>query len=145
MGRAQITHETITADQPLRLADACNLFFAGALTPAALRLEASRGNLAMMRIAGKDFVTPAAIEDMKRKCRVERNPHTSSSEPSPRSRVNPAPDASGSSRTDQSISAQDALSMKLQRLSGGSRNTSARSTTPSSETAELLRFPSQTS
>ena len=145
MGRQTgLSREAVMDDQPIRLADACDLFFGGALTPASLRLEANRGNLAMMRIAGKDFVTPAAIEDMKRKCRVERNRPTSSFERNPPSKAKPESAACGSSRTDQSISAQDALSMKLDRLNRPSKNTSAKNTTQSSETAELLKFPSQT-
>ncbi|WP_152044896.1 hypothetical protein [Aureimonas psammosilenae] len=55
---------------PVRLAEACELFFAGSLKPAALRTEATKGNLDMLMIAGKHFVTKAAIRDMLERCRL---------------------------------------------------------------------------
>lgn len=41
-------------DTPIRLADACRYFPAGALTPSALRRERDRGNLTTFLIAGKE-------------------------------------------------------------------------------------------
>lgn len=40
----------------------------------ALRTEARRGRLVIERIAGKDFVTLEAIEEMRRQCRVQKEP-----------------------------------------------------------------------
>lgn len=65
---------------PLRLDKALELAFpAGGMTVSGLRRERDRGNLVVERIAGKDFVTLAAIEDMREKCRVVRTPQQSTS------------------------------------------------------------------
>ncbi|RVM86351.1 hypothetical protein [Sinorhizobium meliloti] len=56
----------------MRLKDIIPIAFPhGGITPAGLRREAKRGRLKLMRIAGKDFTTLAAIEDMQRLCVVE--------------------------------------------------------------------------
>lgn len=60
--------DTIADDEPVTLAEACRLFFGGRLSPSALRTEAAKGNLEIIQIARKDFVTKRAIEDMKRAC-----------------------------------------------------------------------------
>jgi len=65
--------DQITPDTPVRLSDACQLFFAGGLTPRSLRTEIERGNLEAIRIANKDFVTQRAIEGMLEKCRVQKS------------------------------------------------------------------------
>ena len=70
--RTEVTIDNVQPNQPLLLSDACRIFFADALKPAALRLEAGRGNLSLMRIAGKDFVTPDAITAMLEKCTIRR-------------------------------------------------------------------------
>jgi hypothetical protein len=81
---------------PLRLEVAAQMAFPfGGLTAAGLRKEAARGNLAIMRIAGKDFVTLAAIEEMMTRCRREAKAHGSISEQT--QTKNP----SGSSETDE--------------------------------------------
>ncbi|MDW9908526.1 excisionase [Sinorhizobium meliloti] len=60
---------------PMRLKDIIPIAFPhGGITPAGLRREAKRGRLKLMRIAGKDFTTLAAIEDMQRLCVVEPGP-----------------------------------------------------------------------
>jgi len=57
---------------PVPLSEAVRLFFpAGGVTVSALRTEARKGRLAIERIAGKDFVTKAAIDQMREKCRVQ--------------------------------------------------------------------------
>ncbi|MDX0485263.1 excisionase [Sinorhizobium medicae] len=57
---------------PMRLKDIILIAFPhGGITPAGLRREAKRGRLKLMRIAGKDFTTLTAIEDMQRLCVVE--------------------------------------------------------------------------
>ncbi|MDX0573799.1 hypothetical protein GOE20_27575 [Sinorhizobium medicae] len=56
----------------MRLKDIIPIAFPhGGITPAGLRREAKRGRLRLMRIAGKDFTTLAAIEEMQRLCVVE--------------------------------------------------------------------------
>jgi hypothetical protein len=84
----------ITRDTPLRLALAAEIAFPqGGVTAASLRAEAKRGRLAIERIAGKDFTTLSAIDEMRERCRsiprepaygsdqrgeAKRHPHTSS-------------------------------------------------------------------
>lgn len=46
---------------------------------ASLRTEARKGNLALLRVAGKDYVTPGAIREMERLCRREQREHVSTS------------------------------------------------------------------
>jgi hypothetical protein len=54
---------------PLRLSLAAEIAFpGGGMTASGLRREAAKGRLAIERIAGKDFTTLAAIEDMRTKC-----------------------------------------------------------------------------
>jgi hypothetical protein len=62
--------DTIGDHDPVRLSDACEMFFAGSLKPSALRTEAAKGNLNMLMIAGKHFVTKAAIRNMLERCKV---------------------------------------------------------------------------
>ena len=53
------------ANAPVRLETAATLAFPdGSITAKALRREARNGRLAITRVAGKDFTTLAAIEDM---------------------------------------------------------------------------------
>lgn len=66
---------------PVRLTDIISIAFPlGGITAAGLRREARRGRLTLMRIAGKDFTTLSAIEEMKAKCLVPENQHASGSD-----------------------------------------------------------------
>lgn len=79
---------------------------------ASLRTEARKGNLALLRVAGKDYVTPGAIREMERLCRK-----------SPRERVSTCTDAragnqSGSSETERgksALAAANAISKALRK------------------------------
>lgn len=55
-------------DDLMTLTEACDLFFRGHLTKSSLRTEAARGNLEIIRIANKDFVTRNGIRRMIEKC-----------------------------------------------------------------------------
>src|SRR6266487_1979335 len=86
----------ITADTPLRLADAIKIAFL------------------IEKIAGKEFTTLAHIERMRQLCRVEARAPDSTSKPSGETK----PEAShieppGSSATTVGMSAQAALQMRL--------------------------------
>ncbi|MCY0150586.1 hypothetical protein OEG84_23500 [Hoeflea sp. G2-23] len=59
-------------ERPITLAEACREFFNDKLKPSSLRTEAKKGNLEIIPIAGKDFVTPAGIKGMIEKCRVKK-------------------------------------------------------------------------
>jgi len=64
--------DKITPDTPLRLSIAAAIAFPdGSMTAAGLRREAERGRLVIERVAGKDYVTLRAIDEMRSKCRVE--------------------------------------------------------------------------
>jgi hypothetical protein len=67
-------------DAPLRLARAAELAFPdGGMTASGLRREAARGRLTIERIAGKDYTTLAAIDEMRKLCR--REPPTTTATP----------------------------------------------------------------
>jgi hypothetical protein len=58
-------------DDPIRLKVAAALAFPdGSMTVSGLRREAARGRLAIDRVAGKDYTTLRAIEEMRALCRV---------------------------------------------------------------------------
>src|SRR3954466_9648150 len=61
----------VRPDDPLRIDVAAALAYPdGSMTASGLRREAARGRLAIERVAGKDYATLAAIEDMRALCRV---------------------------------------------------------------------------
>jgi hypothetical protein len=92
-------------DAPLRLADAIEIAFPrGGITVSGLRKEAAKGRLIIERIAGKDFVTLAAINAMRAACRVD--------DPK-RSRSGPCP-----SKTSTSQAALDSLLLNVKRQTG---------------------------
>lgn len=63
----------MTPDTPLRLKVAAELAFPqGGMTASGLRREAARGTLVIERIAGKDYTTLQAIEEMRKLCRVQQ-------------------------------------------------------------------------
>src|SRR3990167_11507177 len=62
----------VSPDAPMRLLDALKEAFPqGGMTVSGLRREAARGRLVIEKIAGKDFVTLAAIEQMRQLCRAQ--------------------------------------------------------------------------
>lgn len=108
---------------PLRLADAVKAAFpAGGMTVAGLRRERDAGRLVVERIAGKEFVTLAAIDEMRALCRDDRKAPTSTSAKG-RGRKR-----SGASETVPSSSAQAALMATLDKLSESLGATSRKST-----------------
>lgn len=113
MTRALPASVDIGDDEPVSLAEACRLFFGGRLSPSALRTEAAKGRLVITQIARKDFVTRRSIEEMKEKCRVPASRPASGFEPKRTETSNAQP---GSSSTEQLITAQDALRIRLQKL-----------------------------
>jgi hypothetical protein len=105
---------------PLRLSAAAEIAFPnGGVTAASLRREAARGNLDIERIAGKDFVTLAAIEEMRTKCGRKAASSFGSNQLSlPKMAI--APESQfGSSEMDQSELALDAAKLIAQRLKSG--------------------------
>jgi hypothetical protein len=115
-------------DDPVSLADAAKFFFHGRLTKSSLRTEAAKGNLEIIRIASKDFVTRNGIKRMLEQCRVRRNPPAFGSERTP---------DIGSSRTEDGVSPQDALEAKLNARKRRSETTSPKNTSRNAEVAPL--------
>lgn len=120
-------------DASIPLAEAVRLFFPfGGVSVASLRTEARKGRLELHQIAGKDFVTPAAIREMKEQCRVLASRPASKSET-----------ADGSSETDRHTSAQDAMSAIEAALKPASRDTygrkARRDTRPSAAVIPMTR------
>jgi hypothetical protein len=56
---------------PITLKEASQLVLRGVVSVSALRAEIKRGNLVVERIGKNLFTTPAAIREMRVKCRVE--------------------------------------------------------------------------
>jgi hypothetical protein len=65
--------ENVSKDAPLRLDTAAEMAFPdGSMSASGLRREAAKGHLIVERIAGKDYTTLAAVEEMRRLCRIEQ-------------------------------------------------------------------------
>jgi hypothetical protein len=105
----------ITADTPLRLADAIKIGFPmGGMTVAGLRRERDRNRLVIEKIAGKEFTTLAHIERMRELCRVEARVPDSTSRASGETKPETSPiEPPGSFATTVGMSAQAALQMRL--------------------------------
>lgn len=74
--KREAANDNIGPTTPLRLARAAALAFPdGSMTEKGLRREFNRGRLVVERIAGKDYTTLSAIEEMRFLCRLEKNLH----------------------------------------------------------------------
>lgn len=118
-------------DQPLRLQVAAEIAFPdGGVSASSLRREAERGNLEIERIAGKDFTTLAAIERMRKKCRVQQKASGSGSGANAKTGKETSDRLHGSSAMERSRSAQAAVAMIAKGLKKRLPNTSPKSTAP---------------
>jgi hypothetical protein len=76
----QAANDNVDPNAPLRLAVAAEHAFPfGGMTAKGLRCEAKRGRLVIWRIANKDFTSLAAIQEMRRKYRLQDNQPASGS------------------------------------------------------------------
>lgn len=119
---------TIGDDEPIPLAEAARVFFHGRLTKSSLRTEARKGNLEIIQIANKDFVTRSGVNRMIEKCRKNADRQGSGLDQT---------QEHGSSRMAPSASAQNALRIKLEQRKRNSPNTSPTSTGHSAEVVRL--------
>jgi hypothetical protein len=118
-GDAKTNASDVSPDAPLRLEVAAQLAFpGGGITAAGLRKEARRGKLAVERIAGKDYTTLSAIEDMRALCRTNPKVLDYGSSPPTKARTQ-----AGSSETEQGLSAQAAALASAAKLKNASRRT----------------------
>jgi hypothetical protein len=124
---------------PLRLAEAVKLAFPmGGMTVSGLLTEARKGTLVIEVIAGKRFVTLAAIKEMRRQCQGRVNEQDSSSGPSVEIRTETSPIARpGSSATGIATLSQVALLKKLDELSKPSQTISRRNISQSAKNKTL--------
>lgn len=131
---------TLADDAPLTLDEACRLIFKNAIRPATLRAEAERGNLVIERIGRRDFVTQAAIREMRIKCQQVPSAKAPASGSSPNASA-PAPRSapSGSSATDGLSVARDAALLSAEKLSRISPATSPKNIARQSATVIPLR------
>jgi hypothetical protein len=104
----------IGPNTPLRLKKAAELAYPdGSMTASGLRGEAKKGRLVIERVAGKDYTTLGAIEEMRGKCRVRLKAHTCSSEETGQT-ADRQPGSSGTGLTDaERIAARDSALMRL--------------------------------
>jgi hypothetical protein len=124
----------ITPTTPLRLDIAARIAFPdGSLTKSGLRREIARGRLECERIAGKQYVTLAAIEAMRIKCRENSKALASISGNAK------AATLFGSSSTEQQRSALASAQNVAEMLKKPSLNTLAKSIAPSGTTVIHLR------
>jgi hypothetical protein len=65
------TVEHFSQDEPITLAEACQLFSRAKLTPSTLRAERDRGRLDIFKLGRRDHVTIGDMYDLVRKCREE--------------------------------------------------------------------------
>jgi hypothetical protein len=115
--------ENITATTPLRLETAVKLAFPdGSMSVSALRRLAVGGKVTHEVIAGKYFITLAAIEEMRERCRV---PAKAPASVSRKAAVEPH---DGSSGTDSESLALAAMNATAQALKESLRNTSSLNT-----------------
>lgn len=118
----------------LTLAEACERFFRGAIKPVSLRAEARRGHLVITRVGNKDFVTPAAIREMRVKKACQGNASQPGSTSTPKS-------ASGSSETDRTRNALASAKASAEKLKKRSLTMSKPGSNPQS--AKVLSLPSR--
>lgn len=103
-----MTLNDITDATPLRLTVAAKLMFPdGSMTVSGLRRERDKGNLIVMRIAGKEYTTLAALKGMMDKCRGPAKEPAS---------TRPRATATGTSGTDRKSRARAALSQTKKAL-----------------------------
>jgi len=130
-------------DTPLRLECAVKLAFPfGGMTISGLRREAAKGRLVIERIAGKDFVTLQAINEMRARCRdQQKTPDYGLNLKSATMRKGLHGAQHGSLETGRVKSARAALELTARGLSVRSPNTSPKNT-PSRETADVIHLKS---
>ena len=129
--------EALDEDAALTLAEACRIYFRGAIKPASLRSAARQGKLTIVRVGRTDFVTPAAIRQMM----VTKCPENDSRPASTSGRTT----AHGSSETERNLSAQAAMLATAEALKKRSRPTSVKSSSRPSASVIRLASPSQKS
>ena len=115
---------SLNDQEPITLAEACNLYPRSKLTVSTLRSEAVRGRLEIFRLGRRDYTTPQAMREMVRRCR-EEDPR--------RDCTSIRPDANGLSATDHASSARAALNQTVTALKRGLPRISGKSIPPNAD------------
>lgn len=124
-------------DEPVTLTEASRVILRGIVSVSALRAEIRRGNLAVERIGKNLYTTPAAIREMRSKCRVMPAHRDYTSEPTEAK-------ASGSSATTERTNELAALNASVAALKSGSLSTLRKSTPRDQQkAASPIPFPSR--
>jgi hypothetical protein len=111
--------QNLSKDAPLKLDVAAQLAFPdGSMSASGLRREAAKGRLVIERIAGKDYTTLAAIQEMRKLCQIDRKASDYGSEKEKGQFNQP-----GSSGMDQGKYALDAALLIAKRLKESSLGT----------------------
>jgi hypothetical protein len=112
----------IDLDTPLRLSVAAAFAFPdGSMSAAGLRREHARGRLVIERVAGRDYTTMRAIQEMRRQCHVHRRVPASTED------GGAAEKSPGSFETANTRKAQATLSTTLKELKQRSKSISRES------------------
>ncbi len=127
----------IRDSDPITLTEASRVVLRGVVSVSALRSEIRRGNLAVERIGKNLYTTPAAIREMRDKCRVTQSHQDYTSDGM--ERQNP-----GSSATATKTDELAALKATVKALKGGSLSTLRRNTPADQQRAgNPIPFPSR--
>jgi hypothetical protein len=131
-----MTRADLIDTDPITIGEASRLL-RGIVSESALRSEIRKGNLIAYRIGKNLFTTPAAIREMRDKCRVQQNRPDSTSEKT----IEP-----GSSATATATDELAALKATVRGLKNGSLST-LRKSTPADrqEAGKVTPFPSRKS
>ena len=122
---------------PITLSEASAIVLRGAVSVSALRSEIRKGTLSVERIGKNLYTTPAAIREMREKCRVMQNLHDSTSGRTAKAK-------SGSSGTESSSDELAALKASVTALKNGSLSTLKKSTPRDRQgAASPIPFPSR--
>lgn len=132
-----MTRADLDDTDPITLTMASRIVLRGVVSVSALRSEVRRGNLAVEKIGKNLYTTPAAIREMRDKCRVQQNLPDSTSDGTGKQ-------SPGSSATATKTDELAALKATVKALKGGSLSTLRRSTPADQQrAANPIPFPSR--
>src|SRR5262245_53631193 len=128
----------INPDTPLRLKTAVRLAFPdGGMSVSGLRREAAKGHLAIETIAGKQFTTLNAIEEMRKQCRDNQRGHGFGSNPNAKKTEDCANAQRGLSATERARLARAALEENARTLNARLPDTSPANTSRQNSTTVI--------
>lgn len=112
------TREEIDRDAPISFDEAARVCLRGTVKASTLRAAWERRELTAERLGRRIVTTPGAVEDWRKRCRVEARDQASTL------KSDPAMSRFGISETEQSVSPQDLANASIAALLESSPNTS---------------------